>query len=209
MNINYHAKVAGFVKYFKELFENTTRPHEELFFPFLKEFKNILIVGINSIAEYSRFKNPFASNGHVSKIQRQYLDTVLNRNEFKDKVKIILAHHHFYPKNITSHSSEDTLWSKIENYTMKLRGKKKLMKIFKNNNVKLVLHGHSHEMKEYIREDIRFINAGASLDNNSDHLASLFLIDVFPKLITTELCSVLLNKPDNPIEEKLIQSVAI
>ena len=104
MNTNYHEKVAKFINHFKELFEDTIRHHDELYFPFAKEFKNVLLVGLNSTAEYSRFKNPFASNGHVSKMQRQFLKAILTKNEFKEKVKIILAHHHFYPKNVTSQS---------------------------------------------------------------------------------------------------------
>jgi 3',5'-cyclic AMP phosphodiesterase CpdA len=187
LNTNYHSKVSIFVKYFRELFENTIRPHEELFFPFLKEVKNVLFIGINSIAEYSRFKNPFASNGHVSKMQRQYINTILNKSEFKDKIKIVLAHHHFYPKNVASHSSNDSIWDKIESYTMKLRGKKILLKIFLNHNVNIVLHGHSHEMKEYSRKGIKFLNAGASVDNSLNDQSDMFFIDVFPLVTSASL----------------------
>lgn len=208
MNTNYNEKVAKFIDNFKELFENTIRPPDELFFPFAKEFKNVLLVGLNSNAEYSRFKNPFASNGHVSKIQRQFLKTILTKNEFKEKVKIILTHHHFYPKNVTSHSSEGTMWNKIENYTMKLRGKKKLLKLFLESNVKLVLHGHSHEMKEYFREGIRFINSGGSVDNNLKDEASLFLIDAFPFEITAEISKPSLKSKNLSTQENLIASLA-
>ncbi len=208
MNTNYHQKVAKFIDHFKELFENTIRPHDELFFPFAKEFKDVLLVGLNSNAEYSRLKNPFASNGHVSKIQRQFLKVILTKNEFKEKVKIILTHHHFYPKNVTSHSSESTMWNRIENYTMKLRGKKKLLKLFLESNVKLVLHGHSHEMKEYFREGIRFVNSGGSVDNNLKDEASLFLIDAFPFEITAEISTPTLESKNIATQEKLIVSLA-
>ncbi len=194
LSVNYHEKVSAFVVHFKELFENVIRPHKESFFPFAKEFKDVLLVGLNSIDQYSRFKNPFASNGHVAKTQRKLIESLLITPKFKYKVKVVLIHHHFYPKNIASQSSESALWNKIENFTMKLRGKKKLLKLFVNNNVKLVLHGHSHEMKEYFREGIRFINAGASVDNNSKDEASLFLIDAFPFDIGTALSS-LQQKP--------------
>lgn len=208
MNINYHEKVAKFIDHFKELFENTIRPHDELFFPFAKEFKDVLLIGLNSNAEYSRFKNPFASNGHVSKIQRQFLKAILTKNEFKEKVKVILTHHHFYPKNVTSHSSESTMWNKIENYTMKLRGKKKLLKLFLESNVKLVLHGHSHEMKEYFREGIRFVNSGGSVDNNLKDESSLFLIDAFPFEITAEISKPSSKSQNIASQEKLIVSLA-
>ncbi|MFA5804970.1 MAG: metallophosphoesterase [Melioribacteraceae bacterium] len=208
MNTNYHEKVAKFIDHFKELFENTIRPHDELFFPFVKEFKDVLLIGLNSNAEYSRFKNPFASNGHVSKIQKQFLKAILTKNEFKEKVKIVLTHHHFYPKDVPSHSSESTMWNKIEDYTMKLRGKKKLLKLFLESNVKLVLHGHSHEMKEYFREGIRSVNSGGSVDNNLKDEASLFLIDAFPFEITAEISTPSFKSKINSAEEKLIVSLA-
>ncbi|TSA29473.1 MAG: metallophosphoesterase [Ignavibacteriales bacterium] len=208
MNTNYHERVAKFIDHFKELFVNTIRLHDELYFPFAKEFKDVLLVGINSAAEYSRFKNPFASNGHVSKTQRQFLKAILTKNEFKNKVKIILTHHHFYPKNVASHSSERTMWNKIENYTMKLRGKKKLLKLFLESNVKLVLHGHSHEMKEYFREGIRFINSGGSVDNGLKDETSLFLIDVFPFEVTAEISKPSLKSQNITTQEKLVVSLA-
>ncbi len=206
LNVNYPDKVAKFVSHFHELFENTIRPHEEMFFPFIKELKNIVLVGLNSIDEYSRFKNPFASNGRVSKTQRKVIANYLSLPKFADKVKIILVHHHFYHKSEVSTSSESTLWSKIENYTMKLRGKKKLLNLFSENNVKMVLHGHSHEMREYFREKIRFINAGACTEEKQP---SYFMIDAFPFDISVNLLK-LVSKDDEVIEnEESITSMAV
>ena len=207
MNVNYQEKVEKFINHFKELFENTIRAHEELYFPFLKELKNVVLVGLNTNAEYSRFKNPFASNGHISKTQKQFLKSLLSKSEFKEKVKIVLSHHHFYPKNVASYSSESSMWNKVENYTMKLRGKKKLIKLFLESNVKLVLHGHSHEMKEYFRDGIRFVNAGGSVDNNKEE-ASLFLIDAFPFEISTEKSSIYGIGKEEDVDEKLVVSLA-
>ena len=96
---------------------------------------------------------------------------------------------------------KSTMWNKIEDYTMKLRGKKKLLKLFLESNVKLVLHGHSHEMREYFREGIRFVNAGGSVDNNIKEEASLFLIDAFPFEITAEI-STPASKSQNITTEK-------
>jgi predicted phosphodiesterase len=53
---------------------------------------------------------------------------------------------------------------------MKLRGKKRLFKLFNEVGVDIVLHGHVHESKEYYRKGIRFLNAGASIKNNKDYL---------------------------------------
>ena len=208
INTNYHEKVANFIEHFKELFEGTIRTHDELFFPFAKVFKDVLLVGLNSNAEYSRLKNPFASNGHVSKIQRRFLKTILGKNEYDGKVKIVLTHHHFYQKDVASHSSEGSMWNKIENYTMKLRGKKKLLKLFIEHNVKLVLHGHSHEMKEYFRDGIRFVNSGGSIDNNIKAGESLFMIDAFPFEIAAEISAPNSNSGTISDSEKIIVSLA-
>ncbi len=177
MEMDYNQKIISFINHFRELFENTIRMHDELFFPYVKEIKNFLIVGFNSIDQYSRLKNPFASNGHIPKDHRKFVKMILSKGNFKNKTKIVLVHHHFYPKNISSHSSENTLWNRIENYTMKLRGKKKLLKLFTEKEVKIVFHGHSHEVREYSRENMAFVNAGGSIDNDKP-TAELILADV-------------------------------
>ncbi|KAF0153197.1 MAG: metallophosphoesterase [Ignavibacteria bacterium] len=184
LNINYQERVSKFVSYFRELFENTIHPHEEIYFPFAKELKSVVLVGLNSIDEYSPFKNPFASNGKIGKIQRRIVENLLLLPKFKDKLKIVLVHHHFYHKSDISKSSESSLWSKIESFTMKLRGKKKLINLFEANDVSIVLHGHSHEMCEYFRKKIRFVNAGASMEGNEP---SYFLIDAFPFDVSVSL----------------------
>lgn len=186
-NTDYHQRVYNFVAHFKELFNGTYRLSEEIFFPFVKVLDKIALIGINTIDVYSKLKNPFASNGHVSKAQRKAFGQLLFNHDLKDKIKVVLAHHHFYRKNVSSSSSKDSLWDKIESFTMKLRGKKKLIKLFAENNVKLVLHGHSHEMREYKRKEIKFLNAGASVDAYSSGNARLYLIDVFQNIISAEL----------------------
>jgi predicted phosphodiesterase len=69
-----------------------------------------------------------------------------------------------------------SLLERIEKQTMKLRGKKKLMKIFYENNIRLVLHGHLHESCEYFKHRIHFLNAGASIENKNRN--SFFLNDI-------------------------------
>ena len=203
-NTDYHRKLYRFIEHFRELFENTYRPTEEVFFPFVKVLDKILLIGLNTIDHYSKLKNPFASNGHVSKNQRKLVNQLLLRPEFKDKTKVVLAHHHFYKKNVSSSSSEKTLWDKFEHFTMKLRGKKKLLKLFIENDVKLVLHGHSHEMMDYTRKGITFLNAGASVDSAVEFNSKTFLIDIFPNMLQANLSSIGIQK----IAEPAILSIA-
>jgi len=201
INTDYNRKIYYFVNYFRELFEGTYRYNDEVFFPFVKVLDKVALIGLNTVDYYSRLKNPFASNGHVSKLQRKLFSQLLFSTDLKEKVKVVLAHHHFYRRNEIARSSEESLWGRIENYTMKLRDKKKLIKLFTQNNVKLVLHGHSHEMREYVREGISFLNAGASIDNNSVSEAALFLVDVYPAAIQSELCFIQTNTTANPEED--------
>lgn len=172
---NYDIKVQTFFKYFEELFINTISISDENPFPFAKIINNIALIGMNSIDVYSKIKNPLASNGLVDKIQRLRLIKLLSKEELKGKIKIGMIHHHFYKNNVPSKSSENGLWNRIENFTMKLRGKKKLLKIFNDHNLKLVLHGHSHEVKDYERKGIIFLNAGGSIDNEKKTLSMYFL----------------------------------
>lgn len=197
-NTDYHQKLYRFVEHFRELFEGTHRPTEEMFFPFVKVLDQILLIGLNTIDQYSKLKNPFASNGHVSKTQRKLFSHLLNRPEFKDKTKIVLSHHHFYKKDVSSTSSEQTLWEKIEHFTMKLRGKKKLLKLFHENDVRVVLHGHSHEMMEYNRKGITLLNAGASIDGGANSKSGYYLIDILPSKIETSLITIGIHQFSEP-----------
>lgn len=175
LSTNYNEKIDNFVKHFKELFEGTLRPIEGESFPYAKCLKDYVFVGLNTIAKYSRLKNPFASNGHVSKQHKDALQNIFEK--FNEKKKIILSHHHFYKNRIPAKSSESALWNRIEDFTMKLRGKKKLLNLFGEYGVKLILHGHSHEMREYDRKGIKVINAGGTFEEESN-LIKLFIINL-------------------------------
>lgn len=189
LKTNYDEKVKSFVNHFNELFENAIFPIPGEKFPFAKIINDISIIGINSIAEYSRIKNPFASNGKVYSEDFQAVKAMLEFDSLKNKRKVIAIHHHFYKNLVQATSSQNHIWNKIEGYTLKLRGKKKLLKLFKENNVDIVLHGHSHEVKEYFRKGIRFINAGATVDNNSDTQAHVFFINLSADRISVQFKS--------------------
>lgn len=176
INTIYDKKVSEFVNHFKELFDNCYFPVKNKFFPYAKVINNFVFVGLNTVDHYSRIKNPFASNGKVNKEQFDGIKTIFGKSEYKSKHKIILAHHHFY-KNSEVATSSSLLWNRIESFTLKLREKKKLINLFAENNVELVLHGHSHEIREYNRKGIKFINAGGSLYNSFSEASSILLID--------------------------------
>lgn len=199
--INYKEKLEQFTKHFEELFINTFSPSKENIFPYAKELNDVVLIGLNSIDEYSKLKNPFASNGIVKKNQLIDLKNIFDKKLYADKLKIVMVHHHFYKKNVASKSSENNLWNKIENFTMKLRKKKKLLNLLKKNNVGIILHGHSHEIKEYYRKGIKLLNAGGAVENDSLIEAGYYLLNIENGIIDVNLKLINSSTSNNVIKE--------
>ncbi len=205
--VDYTKKLNLFVSHFAELFTNSFFPSMNHFFPFLKIIKDCAIIGVNSIDQYSKLKNPFASNGRISPREFNDIKKILDREEIKQKKKVVLVHHHFYKNNIEVSSSTNSIWNKIESFTLKLRGKKKLIKMFSEKNVELVLHGHSHEIKEYKRRGIKFINAGAAVDNNDPSTVKLITVNISEAFRTSiEKISIKQN-PENKTSEIRLRKI--
>jgi len=167
---DYEKKIEEFGTFFNEAFDNTIRPIKHNLYPFIKEFDNFVLIGLNSIAKYSVFKNPFASNGEISDKQLDVLTKILKENRFRNKHKIIITHHHFCKDVLEEENSSSALWQVIERQTMKLRSKKRIIKRFKKLGVDLVLHGHLHKTTAYHRKHIKFINAGGSVLGKNNEL---------------------------------------
>jgi len=176
--VNYIEQIKLFYNYFKETFDNCVYLSKSNIFPFAKILNGILFVGMNSIAEYSTSKNIFASNGSVSIDQFDETAKILEQYKYKALNKLILIHHHFNKIKVKGKNSFGSFWQNIEKQTMKLRKKKRLYNLFNRYEIDLVLHGHFHEMGEYKREGIRFLNAGGSLKNNSKNLLGINFINI-------------------------------
>jgi 3',5'-cyclic AMP phosphodiesterase CpdA len=183
---DYHKKIKKFVDYFHESFENCAYISKNSFFPFAKFINGVLIVGLNSNAEYSRVKNPFASNGEIS--SEQLNETEFIFREFKDvRAKILLIHHHFNKIKTSGGKTAIGLWQNMEKQTMKLRKKKKLFNLLNLHEIDLVLHGHYHENREYYRKGIRFLNSGASVKNNNAGELQINFVEIKNGEIITEI----------------------
>ena len=178
---DYNKKVKDFYLYFPELFDNSAYFNPEIIFPFAKIIDNFLFIGMNSIAEYSKVNNPFASNGTISMQQIAETTNILDKFRHLHLRKIVMVHHHFN-KIIVKENSQSSFWQNIEKQTMKLRKKKRLLKIFKNEGVELILHGHYHESIDYERKGIRFSNAGASFISSSKKEVNVNIIDIDKKI---------------------------
>jgi 3',5'-cyclic AMP phosphodiesterase CpdA len=168
--INFSQKTREFVEFFRECFDNVHCLDHHHFFPFAKSIKDIVLFGVNSCIEYSLIKNPMASNGHVSKVRRELLADLISFNKYQDKLKIVLIHHHFYRYVMKQANGDKHWWDHIEHQTMKLYKKKKLQRLFSQQGVHLVLHGHVHEYRQYENRGVVFLN-GAGWSTSKRHHA--------------------------------------
>ncbi len=193
---DYISKVKEFEHYFSETFSNTYRPVKNGPFPYVKEFDNFIIVGLNSIAKYSVLKNPFASNGIINRKQFRELERILGSPLYTYKKKIVLIHHHFCRDTFRNEESGYSLWNRIEHRTMKLYGKKNLIKLLKKYDTEMVLHGHLHETRKYFRKGLTFLNGGGSILNNEKNLLRINFIKIENSKITSEIHSI------NPAENR-------
>lgn len=184
--VDYDAKVHLFKEIFKETFVNTEVADDESQFPFIKELDSVVIVGINSIAEYSKYKNPFASIGEIKLKNFNKIDELLKKYSDKDVFKIIAVHHHFNKIKNTKRSIAG-LWQNIEKQTMKLKKKKRLISLFQKHNIDLVLHGHIHYNEFYERKGISFLNAGASTVGYTGKSLRVNIININQNSIHCEL----------------------
>ncbi len=165
------AKVREFGYAFRETFEHTLRHSDKRLFPFAKLLGDVALIGVNTVAAHSRFKNPIGSNGGVDDRSFELLVELLESPLLLAKRKIVVLHHHFCRMRDVLPSAAHSVWGAIERQTMKLHGKARLLKLFSRTQVHMVLHGHIHVSNEYIREGVRFVNAGGSvLHDRSDDL---------------------------------------
>uniref|UniRef100_A0A7V3E7H8 Metallophosphoesterase n=1 Tax=Ignavibacterium album TaxID=591197 RepID=A0A7V3E7H8_9BACT len=184
--IDYQAKLKFFKTIFKDTFHNNTNITEDEDFPFLKDLGSVKIIGINSVAEYSKYKNPFASNGEVKLDQFNKLSELLQKYSDTDAIKIVVIHHHFNKIKNTKRSIAG-IWQNIEKQTMKLKKKKRLLSLFRKYNIDLVLHGHIHYSEYYERKGISFLNAGASAFGYSGKSIRVNMINISNGIIECEL----------------------
>lgn len=183
---DYHQTVSLFNNSLIELFDDCVYRSVINFYPYAKLIGDTLIVGVNSNAEYSRFSNPFASNGEISLSQFNEITEILTKYRNSVNKVIILIHHHFHKLKSRS-SSIAGLWQNIEKQTMKLRNKKRLFNLFNQFKVDMVLHGHIHRSDDYSRKGIRFLNGGASVKGLSDRGACVNFLYITKHNIETEL----------------------
>lgn len=152
-NVDYKESVDKFIETFKETFPKN---HS---FPYLKILDNIALIGINSIDVWSESKNPEGSNGRIRKDVYKKLKKIFSSEEVKDKVRIVLMHHHLNKPierdNLPGHS----LWLRVINWKMRLYGRRKFIRFLRKNKVSIVLYGHTHVNELFNFDGISLVNS--------------------------------------------------
>lgn len=184
---DYNTKVKNFNKIFSKSFEECIYTGKFDFYPYAKLIDGVLLIGINSNAYYSTISNPFASNGEVSPEQFLEVEKILQEYGKLVKYRIVLIHHHFNKIKNNSGVSSAGLWQNIEKQTMKLRKKKRLITLFKEHNIDLILHGHLHLTQTYEKKGLIFINSGGSIKDVSTNKLKFNIINVDKNSIRTEI----------------------
>jgi 3',5'-cyclic AMP phosphodiesterase CpdA len=118
---------------------------------------------MNSVPPYSALRNPIGSNGAVDEDQRRRVEHMLRSHPFRRRPTLILIHHHFTKGEQKTTGRMGNIWGVVEGQTMKLRGKRELLKTFREVGADLVLHGHFHENRMYRRKGVLFLNGGGTV----------------------------------------------
>jgi 3',5'-cyclic AMP phosphodiesterase CpdA len=188
--------VREFAQSFPEAFERTLSASSDNPFPYVKMVNDVVLIGLNSIARYSGVRNPLGSNGWVDDQQLDQFDRLVGSPLFAGKRKIVLIHHHFCKLQRKGLGTMHTVWGTIERQTMKLRGKKELLALFRKHGIDLVLHGHYHRTLEYIRKGIRFVNGGGSVVDELESGLHVNLVRVSNQGISVSVCRIPLESSE-------------
>lgn len=162
----YHHKLYAFQRIFQPLFSEVY--YESNPYPFVKLVKDVAIIGLNTVAEYSQYRNPVGSNGAIDDHQFESLRAMLDTAVVRDaKHRVVAMHHHLFrrkdEKHLHSYSTPKGLFSTIEQETLKLRKKRRLLALLEKADVQTVLHGHVHFTGDYPRRKVRCYNAAGAI----------------------------------------------
>ncbi len=174
-----------FTEYFRELFTNCAFEGTGIAFPFVKNLRHVTLLGLDSVAPYSVVKNPVGSNGSIAKAQLEAAFRLLSTHAVPGNPRIALIHHHFHKPARVDGDGLGSLWGNLEQQTMKLWKKKRLLRFFAGEKIDLVLHGHVHVNAAYERKGVRFVNAGGSVMQSTEDGVSLNLITIEGSTVTT------------------------
>lgn len=161
-SIDYSRHLDLFVEAFKESFEECTYLAPGHLFPFVKKIGPFAIIGLNSIPPWSLWDNPLGSNGMISQTQWEGISRLADSSILSGAIPIVAIHHHFNDL-VSDDAPSNALWQFIENKTMRMRKRRKLLRLFNTLKVRYIFHGHIHRNETYEMQGIRFVNGGGAV----------------------------------------------
>ena len=171
--ININEMQRQFIDTYKEIFPEGAE------FPYVKVFGNVALIGINSLIGWSVDLNPEGSNGGIDEDGFEKLEKILKSEIVKDKVIIVLIHHHFSKPDDVVEQPGHSLWINAVENKMKFHDSGKFLKLLKKRGVNLVLHGHTHYTGVYVKKGITFVNSSAcSIPLTDDRIRKYNIISI-------------------------------
>lgn len=194
---DYTARVLDFARWFPEAFHNTEQPLAPLPFPFAKTLGETVLFGANSIATYSPFTNLLAANGRLAGRELQQLQCLLADRRHAARRKLVVLHHQFRSRFMAPpplRSTCEAVWDFLNFHFNKLYTKSQLLRLFAEQRVDLVLHGHIHVNAEYEMKGVRFLNGGGSLEGGQERELQINFVSLAPGAISVTTESRLLDE---------------
>jgi 3',5'-cyclic AMP phosphodiesterase CpdA len=202
--INFQEQVQALSEFYAELFTHTLQPIKNSHFPFVKEVGSYAIFGLNSNDQYSFLRNPVGSIGYLGKQQNHWLQRLFALYKAQEWRRIVVMHHHLQrrlPQN------DMPVWiQKLEQLSLKIRNRRQVESLFRQADINLLLHGHTHFSMEYSQGGVRCLNAGATCESDAagDYLKINTIDDSSGELLV-EIRSLpfLLPQPNGAMLERL------
>jgi 3',5'-cyclic-AMP phosphodiesterase len=140
--VDYARKLMLFEEAFAETFDGVHRLRDDSLYPFVKHVGAHAIIGLDSNTPWSLSRNPFGSNGHMDAGQLSALRSVALSELIRGRITWAAMHHHLIDR--PDKHSPRSLWESIEVRTMRMHGRKRLLRSLSSLGVHGVLHGHVH-----------------------------------------------------------------
>jgi 3',5'-cyclic AMP phosphodiesterase CpdA len=187
-NVDYFLKVHQFNKYFQATSNDNNymcKIEDSLSLKFLTG--NIVLISINSIAQWSANKNPISSNGFISSKNIKRIKKLLDNEDLEKKIKIVLIHHHFKEPRNNELNNPHSLWLYSERNTMKLHHKERILKLFDKYEINFILHGHTHITESYNINGRTFLNSsGCIMPFTDDRKLQYYILNIPEKAIRSD-----------------------
>jgi 3',5'-cyclic AMP phosphodiesterase CpdA len=147
---------------FAESFEGVEKLAPEKDYPFLKKVGPLAVIGLSSIPPWSLRHNPLGTNGAIDPDQFQALSEPKLHERLNGLIPVVAIHHHFNELS-NDNPATSSWWKRIESSTMRMRKRRKLLRLFRDLNVRYILHGHVHRNEIYERDGIVLANGAGSV----------------------------------------------